>query len=708
MVLMTVFNTILYDGIGDFYHFEDVMEALLTNERFKAVKFIAFIHFDNRGSKKNFEYIENRLNNGLRHKYPQRIQIHFGDMDFHDKLRQSPQLQAALAKAIKGIIISFDGEKRSLTKCYTDYCPPLYNIPFIYITEHEMTEPVCPQEGRGVSYDTRVLGLYDGLDKYIFAKYTNDEEIKENHIYLAKNNSDQWKIIYYLKSTNGEVVKGRPDLNHDPIENILNYLDDKAPLKYNAKKAILKSAYCSCKIDHEIPDSVICGIKLKAMTRLEPQQAFGIVEAQEPEFANQVLKSTSSVNLNQLIKNNLIIPVYLNNTKYLMYFCYFLSKYTLATKKDNTPKNVVIYLSGCRIESKEDSVKLINQIDLDAYAPQFQSDSIVCESLTDKQNVITIPCPDYTIRIFSGFFLNDTAYNALYQLAHVALPSGDNTLERCISMDIVLPFYWSTNHSSNKWKTELALNHITQRADIPLSDEARHSFKLFFDTSKRWATIGKPFRYKDNINFLKMIEEWPIIVDYLRQHKNFYHHLENIISHRLSQEVIHECEYAINDEPDDKLLETNELLEDAATTIAAQEKHGVIIEAHDIPPPSSEMKNISPPNLEPLIPQINTAPASKPNDTEDMKKALQDFCAQQKAHLNDRSKLKSILCFQEKAEKIIFSDNITPAEKIEQLKVCAHQEFSSSSYVQLLFFRPKKTELETEFIKIVDTIGLKR
>lgn len=129
MRLFIIFNTVLYDGIGDFFHFEGIMEELLNNERFNGVKFIAFINFHEKGSAKNFARIEDKLNNGLR-RQSERIQIHFGTQDVHKNLRTSAKLQNVLKNAVKGVIISNDGtgnEKQSLVKYYCDFCPRLPN-----------------------------------------------------------------------------------------------------------------------------------------------------------------------------------------------------------------------------------------------------------------------------------------------------------------------------------------------------------------------------------------------------------------------------------------------------------------------------------------------------------------------------------------------------------------------------------------------------
>lgn len=410
-------------------------------------------------------------------------------------------------------------------------------------------------------------------------------------------------------------------------------------------------------------------------------------------------------------------------------FCCFLSHNTLATKEDDTPKNVLIYLSGCQIESKDEFLTLFEQINIDDSDIDVpHGDWIICESLSDNRNVIHLTYPHYTIRIFSGFYLNDDAYDAIYHLAQVAVVSGDNTLERCISMNI-MPFYWSTNHHSNKWKTLLALQHITQRSDILLSNEARDSFHILFQSTQRIA-CGKPFRYESTIDFPKIIEEWSIVVDYLREHKNFYHHLEDIVLHRLSEKVIHTCQQSIEDKPHERLHNTTELLADAELTIAAQEKAKIIAQAiAQSQLESSDNISRQPTEVEIPPPSNNFSPDHQTKIDEEIQ-AIRNYCDQQRSRLINTSALKSLENFQQAAEKIIILD-ISSTEKIKNLKTCAHRTFAHRHFGQRLladtlifissfaliglvvgtmrvikghtfFFSSEKTKREKALIKFVD------
>lgn len=59
MPVFVIFNYILLDGIGDFFHFEGIVNTLLDNSRFNQAHFSDFVNFDQRGKSSNYEYIKN-------------------------------------------------------------------------------------------------------------------------------------------------------------------------------------------------------------------------------------------------------------------------------------------------------------------------------------------------------------------------------------------------------------------------------------------------------------------------------------------------------------------------------------------------------------------------------------------------------------------------------------------------------------------------
>jgi hypothetical protein len=437
MPLFIIFNTVNYDGIGDFYHLDDIMNALLRNERLKSVNFMIFIYFHEKGSNKNYYRIEHKLNDGL--KKNERVQVYFGNMADHKRFMEYPELQAKINDAVKGFIISYDGIP-SLVQFYAARWGRVMNLgiknilPFVFIGEHENKQ--LPYGTFFFNCRSRSLGLY------------ND--------------------------------------------------------------------FHSCE--------TVYGLKLKEYTPLRGNEVWNILNKTAPLFANQLLSTVNAVTIDEFIKNNLFIPVYLNTPANLMYFLTFLSKNLI----DDTPKNIVIYLSGYTIESTEELLALMKEVRSGVHQPNFKIKDTLCVNASNQYHVSILECHGFTINILSGFYLDDEAYDAVYHLAKIAVVSGDNTLERCISMNI-LPFYWSTNHAGGKWKTISALRSITQDPALPLSEEARLNFDDFFISSDQWAHSGVPFYYLRPVNIKKMADEWPIVTDYLRKNNNFYHYLEDII-----------------------------------------------------------------------------------------------------------------------------------------------------------------------------------
>ena len=165
MPLFFIFNTVNYDSMGDFYHLDDMMNALLRNQRLASVHFMLFIYFDERGSNKNYDRIEHKLNDGL--KQHKRVQVYFGNMAEHEQFMASSWLQAKINLAVKWIIISYDGLP-SLVQFYAARCSRLMNLsavntlPLVFIGEHENNH--LPFGITLLNCRSRSLGLYSYFD----------------------------------------------------------------------------------------------------------------------------------------------------------------------------------------------------------------------------------------------------------------------------------------------------------------------------------------------------------------------------------------------------------------------------------------------------------------------------------------------------------------------------------------------------------------
>ena len=427
MTTMLVFNTVFSDGIGDFFHFEDLMQSLLNNEKLNHIEILAFVYFTEAGSPNNYNIIQEKLTNGL--KLLPRIKIFLGYLKDHKVFSQDLRLQETINTAVKGFVVSFNDLK--LVNIYKNSCNAIGgSIPLIFIGEHEKIDcnsikDLIPQS------NTRIKSL--GLSEKAF------------------------------------------------------------------------------------------GLKIKEHSPRLPHEALEILNEHAPFFCDALTRSFA-LDLSQCLQQNIFIPVYLNLPMRLRQFLCFISNNLIAEE----PKNIVIHLSGFKIKSIQSfqDIQIPEKIQ-DVYQSTFTIESINAIDL--ERHVITLKQDNYTCKIFSGFYLSDIAYEAFYQLSNVALVSGDNSLERCISMNI-LPFYWSTNHSyGNKWRTVVALQKITQNPAIEITEEARQSFNNFFVSTSKEASKSLAFYYPNTIDVAQMVKEWPIVTAWLRENRNFYNQWETIV-----------------------------------------------------------------------------------------------------------------------------------------------------------------------------------
>jgi hypothetical protein len=175
------------------------------------------------------------------------------------------------------------------------------------------------------------------------------------------------------------------------------------------------------------------GIKIKDATPTLPNDEWNIIKQNDPDVATQLLACTHSPDFENFYENYLVTPAYFNRpSDFVAYLHLFGVNQSLS-------KNVVVYLSGIShwVDEQEQVTKRfmntsIQQIE--TYRPGNSIPEIIPGN------------PDGTraIKILTGFYLTNPSFDAIYRLSKIAGVSGDNTLERCISMN-VLPFYWSWN-----------------------------------------------------------------------------------------------------------------------------------------------------------------------------------------------------------------------------------------------------------------------
>ena len=277
------------------------------------------------------------------------------------------------------------------------------------------------------------------------------------------------------------------------------------------------------------------GIKLQHITRLTPDVAWTIIRENDPDFLSQLLTSTGSADYKIFDDHFVIIPAYFNKRPDFLCFLHLFDVNHTMTDKD-----IIIYHSGLNL------VDFIESIEFNRLMVQtLKYDTIKQIEIIKPDHLATTVYTNErgfkTIKIISGFHISQLSYTAIHHLTKFAGVSGDNTLERCISMD-VLPHYWSTN-AFIKMPTLYALQQITQLPEVSISQEAKESFNIFFDPQaylSHQETILQSAgtmtnRYRD-LSFKKMIEAWPIVTAYLKQNKNFYDKLEQIIFEALPPE----------------------------------------------------------------------------------------------------------------------------------------------------------------------------
>ncbi|KTD37474.1 hypothetical protein Lnau_0664 [Legionella nautarum] len=137
------------------------------------------------------------------------------------------------------------------------------------------------------------------------------------------------------------------------------------------------------------------------------------------------------------------------------------------------------------------------------------------------------PTAKKTVRILSGFYLEDGDYNKLYHIADSIVGiSGDNTFEKALSHN-KLPFL----QSDNKYTFEPAMRALYEisLASLPdASSQLKHDLSNYFlnnnmrlDNETRREEILKT-------NWTEMQAALVVVGEYLQTKYNFYNHLQSI------------------------------------------------------------------------------------------------------------------------------------------------------------------------------------
>jgi hypothetical protein len=268
------------------------------------------------------------------------------------------------------------------------------------------------------------------------------------------------------------------------------------------------------------------GIKISDFTPLSLSESSSIIAINDPIFWDDLLRNTGSRSDEEFNRNNTIVPAYFNCPwGYSKFLTFLVTQHT-------DRKDIAVYFSGRALNPKP-------------YFPFEVSPPPILSNLADTCNVrveliknkdekiVYNASASKVIRIFTEYNISDLSYRALYSKARIAGVSGDNILEYAISHN-VFPFYMSTNFDY-KEGTLLGLQKISQLSEVPISDEARRSFNIYFNPTNY---LSRDLGALSSVNLSVMIDAWPHIAFYLRTKKNFYNQLKAVFLEGLPKETI--------------------------------------------------------------------------------------------------------------------------------------------------------------------------
>lgn len=437
-----ILNTIKYGSVGDFSHFEDIVNAIKNNQKFKNVELLLLVLLETTES------------------------------GFYDELAYknfSDRISALGCKSVFGTLSSHREKITELNKDSDEY--------------HILT---TASQVLIISYD-KLFDLYEPF-------FNKSAKIK------------------YISEHDSEINKSKT-LNYPNVN------------KKHSREFLIRgmglSQYCN-------------GIKVSNLPDLSKEEAKNIIIKSNPELFNSMVKASAAKDLDELLSDNIIIPAYFNYNHVFANFISLISR----NKTIHQEKNVIIYHSGTNFNN-------IGQDLLDEHiVKDILKNNLKCKVMVYSKNSDT-PTLEYNgqgttnliIRVFSGFDISDSAYQALYKLSSMAGVSGDNTFELAVATK-TLPIYWSSNAGVKKqtFKGLLTiLNNINHVCAIP--DDVIHSFELFF---KSCAIKSDDIKEFESVNFMELRDFWPVIADHIRINHNFYDKLESIICEGLQSNFLAE------------------------------------------------------------------------------------------------------------------------------------------------------------------------
>lgn len=538
-------NTIYSDGTGDFNHFVGIITFLKSSPYFKGIEFIPIVHFE-RGrmpkDNKSFEHKSGSSENYFRLRdsmitLMNRLNIR---NYWYGNSSETEQFFSKSIRCLDEQIISHFSNKNEVSN---------------FLFGKKMIISTTKIEMKKFFNDKfEVDAFFTKIKKERHANKVFNREVTKSFFQDHETLMKQAEQIIFI-SFDTALVSDNPEIE------FYQHLLGKSIIKKTIFEHERQQSITGFKTFNMGLDNGCYGLKLLDKKIRNRKSAFETIANKAQDFSYYLKRYTGISYFSEFDDKNILVPAYFNKEDDFIALLDLLSINTYFSKD----KNIVIYLSGIKkpmiIQEKlnllmcahsQNNTFHIEFYHHNKYESEYGDDSGVEEDNAIDHYLSESNCykpnKNYNgpkIQIISGIYLNDDAFEAVQQLTQFAGVSGDNSLERCISMDI-LPFYWSTN-SFEKTPTHDVLQQISQLASIEMTVEAREAFNNYFNAYKFcyhvWAnernvqyrekylqeSENSSHRLYSNLNIQAMIEAWPKITEHLRQHKNIYNKLDYIV-----------------------------------------------------------------------------------------------------------------------------------------------------------------------------------
>lgn len=175
------------------------------------------------------------------------------------------------------------------------------------------------------------------------------------------------------------------------------------------------------------------GIKINDYKGMERHKAWEIIEQKNPQFTKHILTHTKEPDLTTLDQHYAVVPIYATRYHDFGAFLYFVILAQALTQE----KDIIIHNSGGSLKRiMQDNKNISSCFSFLFEDSMIKNAEIIFPDADPIHLLINNTTGTKNIKIFSGFYLQQEAYDAVYQLAIFAGVSGDNTFEKCISMGV--------------------------------------------------------------------------------------------------------------------------------------------------------------------------------------------------------------------------------------------------------------------------------